>query len=134
MVEVKLMSQAVSLPYTIRVYGVTDEMFDDLVDEDTKAELFDGVMIVHSPASLPHEDVSGFVGGLMRLFADARKRGKVISSGNGLVRLGPHRRLAPDTFFVRQERVPSPLPKEFPGAPNLVVEVLSLSNRDDDLE
>jgi len=36
-------------------------------------------------------------------------------------------------FFIRQERVPMPLPKEFAGVPELVVEVLSPSNRRYDL-
>ena len=44
--------RTVDLPYMLRLYGVTDEKFDELTDEDTKAELFDGVMIVHSPASI----------------------------------------------------------------------------------
>ena len=60
MVEVQLGSKTIDLPYTISVHGVTEEMFDELVDEDTKAELIDGVMIVHSPVSLRHEHISGF--------------------------------------------------------------------------
>lgn len=125
--------KSVDLPYTLRVYGVTDEMFDEMVDEDTKAELVDGVMIVHSPASLEHEDVASFLGGLMRFFAGARDLGWVIGSGKGVIRLEAGRRLSPDGFFVRKGRVPSPLPREFPGAPDLVVEVLSPSTRDEDL-
>lgn len=69
MVEVKFGLRTVDLPYTIRLYGVTDEMFDEMVDEDTKAELIDGVMIVHSPATLRHDNVAGFLRGLMRFYA-----------------------------------------------------------------
>ena len=133
MIEVKLGVQTIDLPYTLQVYGVTEEIFDELADEDTKAELLDGVMIVHAPASLQHEDVASFLGGLMGFYADAKALGKVISSGNGVVHLASCRKFAPDIFFIRQERVPTPLPKEFEGAPDLVVEVLSLSNRRDDL-
>ncbi|MGH7226726.1 MAG: Uma2 family endonuclease, partial [Gemmataceae bacterium] len=61
MVEVKFGLRTVEVPYMIRLYDITDEMFDEMVDEDTKAELIDGVMIVHSPASLLHDDVGGFL-------------------------------------------------------------------------
>ncbi len=133
MLEVKIGPKTIDLPYTLRVYGVNEEIFDELVDEDTKAELIDGVMIVHSPASLQHEDVISFLGGLMGFYADAKGIGKVIASGNGVVQIAPGRKFAPDIFFIRQEYVVSPLPKEFPGVPDLVVEVLSASNRAEDL-
>ena len=132
MIEVKRDTETVNLPYTIRLYGVTEEMFDELADEDTRAELIDGVMIVHSPASATHDDVSGFVRALMSFYADVKGLGKVLGP-DSLVRLAAGRKCAPDVFFIRQERVPIPLPKEFEGAPDLVVEVLSPSNRYDDL-
>ncbi|MGH9320846.1 MAG: Uma2 family endonuclease, partial [Vicinamibacteria bacterium] len=134
MVELKIEGfKTAELPYTLRIYGVTEKMFDEMVDEDTKAELIDGVMIVHSPASLEHEDIGSFLGGLMKFYAGARNLGLVIGSGNGVVRLAAGRRLAPDGFFIAKERVPQPLPKEFSGAPDLVVEVLSPSTRAEDL-
>jgi Uma2 family endonuclease len=132
MIEVKKGTETVNLPYTIRLYGITEAMFDELVDEDTRAELIDGVMIVYSPASVAHDDVSGFIRALMSVYADARRLGKVLGP-DSLVRLASGRKCAPDVFFVRQERVPMPLPKEFEGAPDLVVEVLSPSKRYDDL-
>jgi Uma2 family endonuclease len=132
MIEVKCDIRSIDLPYMIQVYDVTEEMFDELVDEDTKAELIDGVMIVHSPASIEHDDSSGFLRGLMSFFAEARRLGKVLGP-DSLIHLAPGRKCAPDVFFIRQERVPMPLPKEFEGVPELVVEVLSPSNRRYDL-
>ena len=132
MIEVKCGLKTIDLPFMIQVYEVTEEMFDELVDEDTKAELIDGVMIVHSPASIEHDDSSGFVRGLMSFFAEARSLGKVLGP-DSLIHLAPGRKCAPDVFFIRQERVPMPLPKEFEGVPELVVEVLSPSNRRYDL-
>jgi Uma2 family endonuclease len=132
MIEVKCGLKTIDLPFMIQVYDVTEEMFDELVDEDTKAELIDGVMIVHSPASIEHDDSSGFLRGLMSFFAEARGLGKVLGP-DSLIHLAPGRKCAPDVFFIRQERVPMPLPKEFEGVPELVVEVLSPSNRRYDL-
>jgi Uma2 family endonuclease len=132
MIEVKCGFKTIDLPFMIQVYEVTEEMFDELVDEDTKAELIDGVMIVHSPASMEHDNVGGFTRGLMSFYSDAKELGVVLGP-DSLIHLAPGRKCAPDVFFIRQERVPMSLPKEFEGVPELVVEVLSPSNRRYDL-
>lgn len=133
MVEVKFGLRTVDLPYTIRLYGVSDEMFDEMVDEDTKAELIDGVMIVHSPASLRHDDIAGFLRMLMRGYTEDKGLGLVLGP-DGLARIKKDRRVGADVFFLAQDRVPHPLPKEYKGVPDLFLEVLSPSNRDYDLE
>ena len=133
MVELKFGLSTIDLPYTIRLYGVTDALFDDMVDEDTKAELIDGVMIVHSPASLRHDDIGGFLRTLMRCYTANNDLGRVLGP-DGLVRIKKGRRVGPDLFFLSKDRVPVPLPKEYKGVPDLILEVLSPSNRDDDLE
>jgi Uma2 family endonuclease len=132
-VEVRFGYKTVDLPYTLRVHGVTEEMFEELVDEDTKAELLDGVMIVHSPATLEHDDIGGFVRTLMRWYAEARKAGRVLGPDT-LVHLASCRKFAPDALFVRKNRIPKPRPREFEGSPDSILEVLSPSTRDDDLE
>jgi Uma2 family endonuclease len=132
MIEIKCGLKTIDLPFMIQVYEVTEEMFDELVDEDTKAELIDGVMIVHSPASMEHDNIGGFMRGLMSFYSDAQGLGVVLGP-DSLIHLAPGRKCAPDVFFIRQERMPMPLPKEFEGVPDLVVEVLSPSNRRYDL-
>jgi Uma2 family endonuclease len=132
MIEIKCGLQTLDLPFMIQVYEVTEEMFDELVGEDTKAELIDGVMIVHSPASMEHDNIGGFTRGLMSFYSDAQGLGVVLGP-DSLIHLAPGRKCAPDVFFIRQERMPMPLPKEFEGVPDLVVEVLSPSNRRYDL-
>lgn len=132
MIVVKQGIKTVDLPYTIRLYGVSEDQFDEMVDEDTRAELLDGVMIVHSPASIEHDDLGGFIRTLMRIFARKRRLGKVLGP-DSLVHLRTCRLLAPDAYFVDKKRAPSRKIKRFEGAPNLGLEVLSPSNRDDDL-
>jgi Uma2 family endonuclease len=132
MIEVTCGVKTIELPFILQVYGVTEEMFDELVDEDTKAELIDGVMIVHSPASMEHDNIGGFVRGLMSFYGDAKGLGVVLGP-DSLIHLAPGRKCAPDVFFIRQAHVPTPLPKEFEGVPDLVLEVLSPSNRRYDL-
>jgi Uma2 family endonuclease len=134
MVELKLGLKTVDLPYTLRVHGVTDEMFDELVDEDMKAELLDGVMIVHSPASPRHNRIAGFLRNLMGSFGEETEHGSVFGPDD-LVHLATGRRFAPDGFFLEAGRVPVPLPQvQFEGNPDWLMEVLSPSNRDYDLE
>ncbi len=124
--------RSVDLPYTLRLYGVTDEMFDEMVDEDTKAELLDGVMIVHSPASVRHDMIANFLRGLLSDFAEERDAGEVFGP-DSLVRLRPGRRFGPEIYFLRPGRMPHPTPQQFDGVPDLILEVLSPSNRDYDL-
>jgi Uma2 family endonuclease len=131
--KIRFALQTIEVPYMLRLYGITDEMFDEMVDEDTKAELIDGVMIVHSPASLRHDDVAGFLRGLMRFYAADKGLGLVLGP-DGLARIKKTRRVGADIFFLAKDRVPKPLPKEYKGVPDLFVEVLSPSNRDYDLE
>jgi Uma2 family endonuclease len=132
MIEVTCDLRSIDLPYMIQVYDVTEEMFDTLVDEDTKAELIDGVMIVHSPASIGHDHIGGFIRGLMSFYTDSKDLGVVLGP-DSLIHLAPGRKCAPDVFFIHQGRMPLPLPKEFAGVPELVLEVLSPSNRRYDL-
>ena len=98
-----------------------------------KAELLDGVMIVHSPASMEHDDIGGFIRALTSCYADSKEAGRVYGP-DSLVHLATCRLFAPDAYFLRQKRVPRRRPKQFEGAPDWLMEVLSPSNRDDDLE
>jgi Uma2 family endonuclease len=134
MIELKLGPRTVNIPFTVRLPNVTEDVFDDLVDEDTKAELLDGVMIVHSPATPQHDDIGGFIRALMRLFANLKKLGKVLGP-DSLVRLATGRKFAPDAYFIDQKRVPRRLPrKQFNSPPDLALEVLSPSNWEYDLD
>lgn len=134
MVELKLGLRTVDLPYSVRLFDVTEEMFDELVNEDMKAELFDGVMIVHSPASPRHGKVSGFIRTLAGYFTEDKELGDVFGP-DALIHLATCRKFAPDFFYLERDRVPCPLPaKQFEGIPDWVGEVLSPTTRDDDLE
>ena len=132
MIVVKHGIKTVDLPYTVRLFGVSEDQFEGMVDEDTRAELLDGVMIVHSPATIEHDDLGGFVRTLMRIFARKRRLGKVLGP-DSLVHLKTCRLLAPDAYFIDRKRAPSRKLKRFEGSPNLALEVLWPSNRDDDL-
>ncbi len=132
MVELRLGLKKVDVPYTLRLFDVTEEMFDDLTTPDIKADLIDGVMIVHSPASPRHDDVSGFIRGLMRYVATERRLGKVLGP-DVLFHPQPGRRFAPDILFVEEARAPEIDAKQIEGIPDAAIEVLSPSNHYEDL-
>src|SRR6476646_4137701 len=129
MVEITLGRCQVDLPFMVRMYDVTESMFDELVDEDTKAELIDGVMVVHSPASPRHNVLAGFLRALMQCYTEEKGLGQVLGP-DSLIHLKTCRLFAPDLYFLEQKRIPKRLPqKQFEGPPALIVEVLSPSNR-----
>ncbi len=134
MVELSLSLRTVDLPFMVQIPDVTEEMFDGLVDEDTKAELIDGVMIVHSPASPRHDDVGNFLRTLLLCYVKEKNVGSLLGP-DSLVRLRPHRKFAPDWYYLEKRRARRALtPKECEGVPDLVGEILSPSNRRHDLE
>jgi Uma2 family endonuclease len=133
MVEVKLGPKSVDLPYTLRIYDVTEARFNQLTDEDTKAEYLDGVMIVHSPVYLRHNDLGNFIRTLMRAYASQHDAGQILGPLS-LARLRKGRRVAPDVCFLRKNRVPFPLPRVFKGVPDMTLEILSPCSRDYDLK
>src|SRR5438552_3431756 len=105
MVQLMIGRKLLELPYLIRLPDVTEDQFDEMVDEDTKAELLDGVMIVHSPATVQHDAIVSFLGSLMAFFADARGLGKMSEASCALIHLATCRKFAPDAFFLRTARV-----------------------------
>src|SRR5438552_16298162 len=119
MTEALLGLLTLALPFNLRLYEITEKMFDELVDEDTKAELIDGVMVMHSPATIRHDELGNFVRGLMDFFVDARGAGKVLGP-DSIVHLASCRKFAPDLYYLRPEQVVIPMPREFDGSLDLV--------------
>ena len=69
----------------------------------------------------------------MATFAEELALGEIFGPDD-LIHLATCRRFAPDVFYLPIHLVPNPLPEEeFDEKPELVVEVLSPSNRDYDL-
>lgn len=130
MVEIRFGHQVLEAPKLVRIEGVTPSLYDALMEleEDVKAELIDGVMIVHSPEKIPHEGVFGFLFTLMNLFAYATHAGRVFGS-MATVHLAECRKVKPDIAFVSHERSFTITRDAIEGAPDIVVEVISESTR-----
>jgi len=118
-------SKAKELEIQIPLRFSTEEEFEAWCDEDVRAEYVDGEVIIHSPASIRHEDTVTFLGGVMRLFVDKNGLGKLLGGTNAQVRLRPGLRRVPDLVFVSQSRIDMIRETYIDGAPDLVVEIVS---------
>jgi Uma2 family endonuclease len=103
---------------------MTHEEFMDWCDEDTKADLIEGVIIVQTPASTSHERLFKFLLKVLDLYVTQRGLGEVLGSHTA-VRLEEGHTYEPDLLFVAQERRHIIGEMEVNGAPDLVVEILS---------
>jgi len=103
---------------------MTAEEFFRYAPEDQKAELIDGVMIVHSPPLDIHERLQNFLLTLLRMYVEDHDLGEVRGSRTP-VELEIDQAPEPDILFVAKERRDIIQPKGIFGAPDLVIEILS---------
>jgi len=103
-----------------------DELLEISAKDENRYELIQGKVRVMSPAGDLHGDLAMGLGGWMRVHADQNDLGKVFAAETGFIlERNPDTVRAPDTGFVRKERLPAPLTgKYFPGAPDLAMEVV----------
>ena len=107
----------------------TDEELMALPQDGYKRELLQGEIIM-SPAGSEHGRISFLVAAAIDRHASPHGLGVVFDSSTGF-RLTPDELLSPDAAFVGKARLAGQkrLPRGFfPGAPDLVVEVLSPSD------
>lgn len=106
---------------------------EELPDIPDCFELVDGELIMMmSPASWLHGHLVMKIGLVLGAYVDENNLGMTFGEQTGFILTrDPDTVRAPDAAFVREERIPleRDLTEYFPGAPDLVVEVLSLSNR-----
>jgi Uma2 family endonuclease len=103
---------------------MTSEEFFRYAPEDQKAELIDGVMIMHSPPLVIHEKLQGFLYTLLRTYVEESDLGEVLGSRTP-VELEVEQTYEPDILFVARERAGIVESKGVLGAPDLVIEILS---------
>ncbi|MFN4217968.1 MAG: Uma2 family endonuclease [Candidatus Bipolaricaulia bacterium] len=103
------------------------EEFLKLYDEDTHAEWVDGEVIVLSPASSRHQDLSGFLTAILRAYVEAKQLG-VVRSAPFQMKLGLSGR-EPDLLFVAQEHLERLKESHLDGPADLVIEIISPESR-----
>jgi Uma2 family endonuclease len=98
---------------------------------DKRVELVRGVLVVREPTGFRHGVVASALTARMWAFVRAHGLGVVVAAETGFKLFSdPDTVRAADVGFIRSERVPDPLPRNFGAlAPDLVVEVLSPDDR-----
>ncbi len=98
--------------------------FLELIPEDRKADLLDGVIHVASPESLEHNDIVSWLSAVLRTVIDERRLGTLVVNRVAF-RLGPRTAPEPDVAFVSAARADIRRPGYFDGPPDLAIEVVS---------
>jgi Uma2 family endonuclease len=120
-------------PYLLRVAGWSEARYFAEAPETRLAEFEDGEVIMHSPASIRHQQVVAFLTFLVRGYVRARDLGEVLN-GPAVVRLRPGLDYEPDLFFVPKATLRRLGDQYLSGAPALVVQVISPGTRSHDLQ
>jgi Uma2 family endonuclease len=109
-------------------HPITLDEFCDLVDEDDDVELIDGVILEKMATQYAHEDLFRFLFSIMAFYADKYKLGIILGSRT-LVQITTYKGRLPDILFVNKERENIIEEKRLMDAPDLVIEILSPSDR-----
>ncbi|MFQ5423584.1 MAG: Uma2 family endonuclease [Phycisphaerae bacterium] len=118
--------------YLFRRYDATVADYDRAADEDTRLELIDGILIMHSPANVRHEDLFAFMLVLLRGYAQATDTGRAFGSRTPL-HLSDDRRVEPDLLFILNENLGRLGDVALTGPADVVIEILSPATRGYDL-
>ena len=108
---------------------------DDLLrlhGEGVRGELIRGVLCKTMPAGRIHGKVAAIVISILMSFVRPRRLGQVIGTDAGiLLQRDPYTVREPDVAFISTEKLPldSDVPGYYDGVPDLVVEIVSPSDR-----
>ena len=107
---------------------LTFDQFCDMVDEDQKAHLINGVIYMESPASTLHENLFGFLHFILMGYVSRRKLGIMLGSRTA-VRLSEYLGPEPDLIFVSDARRHIVQEQFIDGAPDMIAEIVSPGSR-----
>lgn len=102
---------------------ISYEEFLEWCDEDTLAEWVDGEIIFYSPASDRHQDILGFLSGVLRDFVEHYDLGK-IRYAPFQMKL-PTSGREPDLLFIAKENIEKIKKTYLDGPADMVVEIIS---------
>lgn len=118
--------------YLITRCGATVADYERLADEDTRLDLLDEVLIMHSPANVRHEEVFWFLGTVLRGYVAEKDLGRVYGSRTAMY-LEERRRFEPDLLFIATANLGRLGESALTGPADLVIEILSPATIDYDL-
>jgi Uma2 family endonuclease len=128
-----LEGEEIQEPYLIRIGGWSEERYFREAPETRIVEFEDGEIVVHSPATIRHQQVVRFLTFLLSGYGETRSLGNALN-GPAVVRFRPGLLYEPDIFFLRTEQLAHLEAEYFSGSPTLIVEVVSRGSRAHDFK
>jgi Uma2 family endonuclease len=117
---------------SVTVRRLTWEDIKDLPESGAKrTELVDGELVVSPAASIRHQDICGRLAAQIRPFVKERQLGRFFTHPIHII-LDKHLHYEPDLCFVANERRAIIGESYISGPPDLIIEVISESNRSHD--
>ena len=107
--------------------------FLELIREDQKADLLDGVIYLASPENADHNDLLRWLTIVLGQFIEERKLGR-LTINKVAYRLSDRTAPEPDLAFVATNRIDRIKPGYVDGPPDLAVEIVSPDSVDRDYE
>lgn len=111
---------------------ITFDEFVEMFNEDDDVELIDGFVMKRMAAQLEHEILFGWLMSLIGGYVEATGQGIVLGSRTA-VQIHTYRGRLPDLLFVNWLRRAIVRQKGVYGAPDLVVEIISPTDRPSDI-
>ena len=104
---------------------ISYEQFLDMFDEDTRAEWVHGEVVYMSPASLIHQDLTGFLSAILRYYVEFCDLG-MICPAPFQMKTGPHLPgREPDILFINTNHLDRLRENFLNGPADMVVEIIS---------
>jgi Uma2 family endonuclease len=105
--------------------AVTYEQFLEWLDENTQAEWVEGEIRPMSAVSAQHQDITGFLGALLRLYAEEHASGLVLAAPFQMRLSRIRRGRTPDLMFIAKEHLTQLKPSFLDGGADCVIEIAS---------
>ena len=131
-VRVLIGEREISPPFSVHKPFVSEEEYLEIADEDTRCELIFGELIMNSPAPTIHEEIFRFILSLLSFYVEEKDIGTVLGA-NTAIHFKRELILVPDLVFVARKREGIIKDTFIEGSPDLVMEILSETTRENDL-
>ncbi|MHA1265818.1 MAG: Uma2 family endonuclease [Candidatus Helarchaeota archaeon] len=131
-IHVKIAEKIIEPPFLLMKPGVSEEEFFQFATEDISCELINGILMIHSPASIEHERIFKFLLILLDQFLKETNGGEVLGS-RIVMKLAPDLIPEPDLIIVFPENRPKIKATFIDGPADMIFEILSPSTKETDL-
>jgi Uma2 family endonuclease len=109
-------------------YGATPQDWEEASNDKSFVELIDGMLIMHSPTSLTHSRLFGFLHPLLVTFVQHRQLGEVLT-GPFTMELSLERKFEPDLMYLADRTRANLAEDRLHGPADLAIEIASPSTR-----